>query len=159
MALSDRQRSLCAALAAAGTAYFGGAVGIDLAGLYAAMMQGDIDHSQRFDTIAAALMGLLYVVGFVVIAVLALLAWLLHLGLRALGWTDVTAYAGAGGVFGLVPSVLLLRLLTNNSDRVDGIIAAVIIGALAGTAFWAVRRPDQAPAAPRRRFSGPANWG
>jgi hypothetical protein len=103
-------------------------------------------------------MGVVYVVGFVLIAVLALLSWLLHLALRAVGWTDVIAYAGAGAVFGLVPSVLLLRVLTNSSDRVDGIVAAVAIGAVAGAVFWAVRRPDQAPAAPRRRFAGPANW-
>jgi hypothetical protein len=55
------------------------------------MMEGDIDHAQRFDTIKFALMGLVYVVGFVLIAVLALLSWLLHLSLRAVGWTDVIA--------------------------------------------------------------------
>jgi hypothetical protein len=91
LARSDRERTLYAAFAAAGTAYFGGALGIDLAGLYAAMMEGDIDHAQRFDTIKFALMGLVYVVGFVLIAVLALLSWLLHLSLRAVGWTDVIA--------------------------------------------------------------------
>jgi hypothetical protein len=55
--------------------------------------------------------------------------------------------------------VLLMRVLTNNSDRVDGIVATVVIGAVAGSAFWAVRRPDQAPSKPRRRFAGPADWG